>query len=86
MAFLFWLFCIAGLLICLVTLLGKGFRESFTASSINTWFTVLLFGCMLGGLLLRLVFKKAMLSLLMVALPLCKKATLRFISNATRIC
>jgi len=70
MAFLFWLFWIADLLICLVTVLGKGFRESFTASSINAWFAVLLFGCTLGGLLLRFVFKKALLSLLVAALPL----------------
>jgi len=70
MIFLFWLFWIADLLICLLTLVGKGFRESFTASSINMWFSILLFGCTIGGLLLRLVFKKAMLSLIAVALPL----------------
>ncbi|MCW5922985.1 MAG: hypothetical protein KIS77_11610 [Saprospiraceae bacterium] len=70
MAFLFWLFWIADLLICLLALVGKGFRDSFSASSINTWYSVLLFGCTIGGLLLRFAFKKALLSLLVVALPL----------------
>ena len=70
MSFLFWLFWGADLLIGLATWLGKGFRESFTDSSINIWFFILMVGCILGGLVLRLAFKKALLSLLVVALPL----------------
>jgi hypothetical protein len=70
MALLFWLLFVVDLLICLLSVVGKGFRDSFSASSLNTWFTVLLFGSTFGGLLLRLVFRKAVLSLAVVALPL----------------
>jgi hypothetical protein len=70
MALLFWLLFIADILLCLLAVVGKGFRDSFSASNLNTWFSILLFGSTFGGLLLRFVFKKALLSLLMVALPL----------------
>lgn len=70
MALLFWLLFIVDLLICLLAVVGKGFRDSYSASSIHTWFSVLLFGCIFGGLLVRFVFRKALLSLAVVALPL----------------
>lgn len=70
MAFLFWLFWIADLLICLLALIGKGFRESFGASAIGVGFTILLFTCTIGGLLLRLVYKSTLPALIAAALPL----------------
>jgi hypothetical protein len=69
-AFLFWLFWVADLLICLLALIGKGFRESFGASAIGVGFSILLFACTLGGLLLRLVFKNVLPALIVAALPL----------------
>jgi hypothetical protein len=70
MTFLFWLIIVIDVLACLLVMLGKGFRESFTESPINAWFTVLIFGCTLGALLMRLAFKKVLLSLIVAALPL----------------
>lgn len=69
-AFLFWLFWVADLLICLLALIGKGFRESFGASAIGVGFSILLLACTVGGLLLRLVFKNALPALFVAALPL----------------
>lgn len=69
MAVLFWILFFVDVLLCLLTVAGKGFRDSFGASSINTWFTVLLFIGTFGGLLARLIFKKPQLSLMVVAVP-----------------
>ncbi len=68
--FFFWLLLVIDLLITLLTFLGKGFRESYGASAINLWFPAVLVGSIIGGLLLCLVFKKALLALGAVALPL----------------
>jgi len=70
MGFLFWFLWVTDLLICLLALIGKGFRESYGASNINVWFTVLLLGCTLAGLLLRLVLKNELFALIVAALPL----------------
>ena len=69
MTALFWILFIVDVLLCLLTVLGKDFRDSFGASDINTWFTVLLFVGTLGGLLARLVFRKPQVSLWLVAVP-----------------
>jgi hypothetical protein len=70
MTFLFWLLFVIDLLVSLLIVIGKGFRESFTDSPINAWFSILIFACTLGALILRFAFKKELLSLIVAALPL----------------
>ncbi|MCC6462066.1 MAG: hypothetical protein IT260_16445 [Saprospiraceae bacterium] len=69
MGFLFWMLWIFNLAVCLLTMLGKEFRRSFTATDPTLWFSILLIACLLGSLLLRLAFKRPSLSLAVVALP-----------------
>ena len=70
MGALFWILWIIDLVITLLSVLGKNFRRSFTATDPTLWFHVLLISSVVGGLLLRLIFKRSAWSLLMVALPL----------------
>ena len=69
MNLLFWLLLLIDLSIGLLSFFGKGFRRSFTASDPSFWFDLLLFGSLLGGLALRLIFKRFFWSLAVVALP-----------------
>lgn len=55
MATLFWTLFVIDLLVGALALLGKGFREDFGASAINTWFTVLLFAGTIGALVFKLM-------------------------------
>ena len=70
MASLFWILWVIDLVIALLSVLGKDFRRSFTATDPTFWFHLLLIGSIIGGLLLRLVFKRSVLGLALVALPL----------------
>lgn len=70
MAFLFWLFWSIDLLILLVSIIGKGFKDSFHASDDVPWFEILLGICTIGGFILRVFFKKTVLALAVVSLPL----------------
>ena len=69
MTILFWFLFIIDLLLCLLAVVGKGFRDDFGASSINTWFTVLLFAGMIGGLIARFVLKKQVIGLALMSVP-----------------
>lgn len=69
MTILFWLLFVIDVLLCLLAIIGKGFREDFGASAINTWFTVLLFSGTGGGLIVHFVLKKPVLGLVLVSLP-----------------
>ncbi len=68
--FFFWLFLIIDLLITLLALFGKGYRESYGASAINLWFPTVLVVSIIGGLLLHFFYQKVLLALGAVALPL----------------
>lgn len=70
MSAIFWILWIVDLALAIVTMLAKDFRQSFTATSMNTWFTVVLFVALIGGVLLQVVFKKPVWSLVAVAMPL----------------
>ncbi|HRI26960.1 MAG TPA: hypothetical protein PK239_05620 [Chitinophagales bacterium] len=67
---LFWLFLVIDILLTIVSLVGKGYRESYGASAINLWFPALVIGSTVGGILLRFVFRRALWALGVVALPL----------------
>ncbi len=69
MSTLFWILFVADLLLCLLVMVGKSFRDSFGASSINTWFTVLLFIGTVGGFVARVVLRKPQASLVLVSVP-----------------
>jgi len=69
MNLIFWLLWAVDLSICLVLFVAKGFRRSYTATDPTMWFSVLLFGSLLGSLALRLIFKRLSLSLAVAALP-----------------
>jgi len=68
--FFFWLFLVLDILLTLLAFWGKGFRESSGAIHINYWLPALLVGSTVGGILLRFVFRKALIALGVVALPL----------------
>ncbi len=67
---LFWILWVIDLSLGLLSFLGKGYRRSYTASDPTLWFHVLIIGSIIGGLLFRLIFKRSVLSLALVALPL----------------
>jgi len=70
MTILFWICWIINLLLCTIAIIGKGFANSFHASSSVPWLSVLLIGCTIGGFLLQVVFKKTAWALGLTALPL----------------
>lgn len=82
MTFLFWLCLIIDLMLCVISIVGKGFRSSFTDSDINAWFTVILFGGTLGGMLLRFFLRRNLAALIAVALPLLVLAVWYLIDKA----
>lgn len=82
MTFLFWICLVIDLMICLLSVVGKGFRSSFTDSGINTWFVAILFGCTFGGMLLRFVLRRNLLALIAVVLPLLIMAVWYLIEKA----
>lgn len=69
MGFLFWLLWFFNLVVATLMVIGKSFRRSFTATDLNLWFTILVFGALIGSLLLRLVLKRYGVSLGIIALP-----------------
>ena len=68
MTVLFWILFVLDVLLCLLAIVGKGFRDDFGASSINTWFTVLLFAGIIGALICKLLGRHAW-ALACAALP-----------------
>lgn len=69
MKVLFWVLWVLDLVMGLFLLIAKSFRGSFTSSDPTVWFDVVLLGSLIGGLVLRLVFKQPVWSLVPVALP-----------------
>jgi hypothetical protein len=70
MAFLFWLFWTLDLGIGLLTFFGKGFRRSFTASDPTAWVSVFLAICIIAAPVIRFIFRRTLLGLIVAALPL----------------
>lgn len=70
MAKIFWILWSIDLIIGLFAVVAKGFRNSFTASDTNTWFTVVLIVGLAGGIILQLVFKKPAWAAVLAAMPL----------------
>lgn len=70
MAALFWICWIVDLFLCVIAVIGKGFANSFHASSSVPWLSIVLIGCTLGGFLLQVFLKKPTWALGVVALPL----------------
>lgn len=70
MTALFWLFWVVDLLIGLLAVVAKGFRNSYTASDTNTWFSVVLIIGLVGGIILQLYFKKPVWAAVLAGMPL----------------
>ncbi len=82
MAFVFWLFWVIDLLLCIIAIVGKGFADSFHSSGSVPWLTLLLVGCTAGSFILRVFMKKAVWAMGVVALPLLILLVLYFIDKA----
>ncbi len=70
MTALFWIFWVVDLIIGLFVIAAKDFRNSFTATDINTWFSVVFIIGLAGGIILQLFFKKPVWAVVLAALPL----------------
>ena len=69
-SFLFWVLWIMDLLLLLVAVLGKGFRDSFGAgTATNVWVMIVLIAALVGSLVLRYGMKKPMGALAVAAVP-----------------
>ncbi|HAD10950.1 MAG TPA: hypothetical protein DCF33_00785 [Saprospirales bacterium] len=67
---LFWILLIVDLLLAAFTVIGKNFRRSFTASDPTFWFTFLVVGSLIAGILLRLSGKKLIWALAALSSPI----------------
>ena len=70
MTFLFWLLWMMNLLLLMVTIMGKGYRQSFGAGvDLNILIMVAILIVLLASLVLKFSAKQKWISLVVVALP-----------------
>jgi hypothetical protein len=83
MAAFFWICWIIDLLLCIIAVIGKGFANSFHASSSVPWLSILLIGCTLVGFILQVFLKKPTWALGVAALPLLVFLVMYLVEKAT---
>lgn len=83
MAAFFWICWIIDLLLCIIAVIGKGFANSFHASSSVPWLSILLIGCTLVGFILQVFLRKPTWALGVAALPLVVFLVMYLVEKAT---